>query len=549
MTYNDLYQSWMARTSPSTTKTRMTRTTMKYLARALDCDDWSKVKVMTLQQALVLLDAAMATKDLRSQSRSNYRNYLRHIYRFAADEGIDMTGGDDKHLWPSMPENNGSLRRTVVAYDRFVKWAIGRGHWPGTIRAGDLVDWAFDEKMRANLHWRKDYERLTDAWQILFEHDGLQPMVFASLPAKLNKAYALSIDMWPSHLRIEWQRMCRDASAPLRKGGMRPWRSITKQHYEKSLSKFLGWLRIDQPGRDLTADTWASLLTADECQAFVNWLVIRSGNGYVNPSHTAFLRTVRGFHRFLLNSGNDTVEMFNELTKRCEVQERDKAVRMVPYPVLEQAFEDLVKKVMMAMRVGKQSNDDRVRLAQQQIDVIIFGLLVTRALRGANIWGIQIGTNLITSEHQYNLRFCSSEMKGHRKFEISCPDELTPIIKDYIRHGYKALTGRVACDGDILLVNRRGKPFDRSSFSSKVPRMSRRLIGKPINAHLYRHIVATHAAQQWKLTPTELAAFLCHRSPLTCMKYYEVTNPTLAAGRVDDFRRNQLVSPNRIVHR
>ena len=98
MTYNDLYQMWLARTGPSATKSRMTRTTLKYLAKALDRDDWSKVQVMSLQQALVLLDAAMATKDLRSQSRSNYRNYLRHICRFAADEGIDVTSGDDTHL-------------------------------------------------------------------------------------------------------------------------------------------------------------------------------------------------------------------------------------------------------------------------------------------------------------------------------------------------------------------------------------------------------------------------------------------------------------------
>jgi hypothetical protein len=113
--------------------------------------------------------------------------------------------------------------------------------------------------------------------------------------------------------------MCRDASAPLRKGGMRPWRAITKQHYEKSLSKFLGWYLIELTGADLNGEEWASLLSPKHCQAFVNWLVVRSGNDYLNPSHTAFLRTVRGFHRFLLGSDEDTIEAFNELTQRCEV--------------------------------------------------------------------------------------------------------------------------------------------------------------------------------------------------------------------------------------
>jgi integrase len=515
----------------------MTRTTLKYLAKALDCDDWVEIQTTSLQQALVLLDAAMATKDLRSQSRSNYRNYLRHLYRFADDEGIDVTGGDATHLWPALAENNGTPRRTSVAYDRFVKWAIGRGLWPSTARASDLLDWALAEKAGANLHWRKDYARLNDAWKTLVENNHVGSLVFASLPAKLNERYAVSIGDWPAHLRTEWQRMCWDASAPLRKGGMRPWRSITKDQYEKLLSKFLGWYQIELPGAALKTEGWAALLSSENCQAFINWLVVRSSNDYVNPSHTAFLRTVRGFHRFLLESDENTIEAFNELTKRCEVQERDKASRMTPYPKLELAFKNLINNVSTATHSGKRSGDEQTRLALQQVDAIIFGLLVTRALRGANIWGIRFGTNLVATDSGFDLRFGSSEMKGHRKFETPCPDELTAIIKDYLRRGYKVLTGRVACDGDVLLVNRRGNPFDRNSFSSKVPRMSRKLIGKSINAHLFRHIVATHAAQEWKLTPTELAAFLAHRSPLTCMKYYEVTSPTLAAGRVDGFRQ------------
>ena len=47
MTYNDLYQLWLARTSPSDTKSRMTRTTLKDVAKALDKDDWFEVKVMS----------------------------------------------------------------------------------------------------------------------------------------------------------------------------------------------------------------------------------------------------------------------------------------------------------------------------------------------------------------------------------------------------------------------------------------------------------------------------------------------------------------------
>ena len=87
MTYNDLYQMWLARTSPSATKSRMTRTTLKHLAIALDRDDWSKIQVMSQQRVLGLLDAAMATEDLRPTSRSKALHFSRQSYRLPAVAG------------------------------------------------------------------------------------------------------------------------------------------------------------------------------------------------------------------------------------------------------------------------------------------------------------------------------------------------------------------------------------------------------------------------------------------------------------------------------
>lgn len=69
--------------------------------------------------------------------------------------------------------------------------------------------------------------------------------------------------------------MCNAASAPLRKGGMRPWREATRYRYEQDLRLFLGWLAIEEAEFDLTDRTWASLLTADRCREFINWLVDR----------------------------------------------------------------------------------------------------------------------------------------------------------------------------------------------------------------------------------------------------------------------------------
>ncbi len=62
--------------------------------------------------------------------------------------------------------------------------------------------------------------------------------------------------------------------------------------------------------------------------------------------------------------------------------------------------------------------------AKRAFGVIIFGLLVTRALRSRNIREIRIGGNLLECAEGYVVRFAVEEMKGHRPFESSVPDEL-----------------------------------------------------------------------------------------------------------------------------
>jgi site-specific recombinase XerD len=493
--------------------------------------------VLPEQQALVALDAAMDQTKLTSPSRSNYRGYLRRLYRFALQEGLDLSDNADQSLWPSAPSNDGVSRRAQVAYDRFVRWAIGRSVWPTNVRAKDVLDWSLHEKSQSNQHWRKDYERLQAAWNASTGKGTLPGIEFLPLPPKLNGKYALPLEQWPGHLLHEWQRMCNDASVPLRKGGMRPWRDVTRQLYESRLTLFLGWFGSQGSATDVSGETWASLLSADRCRDYLNWLVVRSGKKCLNPSHTAFLRMVRGFHRFLLGSPHTTIDQFKDLCARCEVEGRDKASRMVRYSTLLQAWQDLLGRVMKAMRSGR-SGSDAATLASRQVNVLILGLLATRALRRLNIVTIRLGTNLVRTEDGFVLRFTGDEMKGHRRFETTVPDELTPILEDYLRRGYRALSGRQPADGDLLLLSRNGTPFELGSLGQKVKRLTKRLIGKRVNPHLFRHIVATHAAQVWKMTPTELAAFLDHKSVLTVMKYYEVTSPTQAARRMDELRPN-----------
>lgn len=533
--YGSLYQTWMSRTAPTAVTARLVRTVLRYLAVAVGADDWSALAVLPEQHALVLLNGALAQTTLRSQSRSNYRNYLRRIYRFAKKEGLDVNGNNTRMLWAPAPNHRTVPRRAQAVYARFTAWVIGRGIWPDTVQPKHLLDWALSEKHRSNGHWRKDFDRLQSVWCELEKTGAVCAITFPSLPAPLNSKYRVDVEKWQEHLVHEWQRICKSAMAPLRNGGMRPWREKTRNGYQGALCRFLGWATKEHPERDLSTETWSSLLTVESCQEFINWLVARSGKDSVNHAHTAMLRAIRGLHRFELGSSREVVQSFTDLCRRCEVEERDKAVRMAPFPVVEQGYRKLLDKVTAAMGSGSRKLSDPA-LAKLQADAIIMGLLTTRALRRLNLVNIHLGTNLIQNGNGYELRYNAAEMKGHRRFDVSVPAELAPVITDYLRRGYRVLSGRMPADGDLLLLTSRGTPVGEDGFGARVGSLTQKYVGKRLYPHLYRHIVATHAAQVWRMTPTELAAFLGHRNVLTVMKYYEVTSPTRAAERFDAFR-------------
>lgn len=221
--YGQIYEVWTNTAMPSKTTARMTRTTLKYVATAHGTDDWCLMPALSLDHAMVLLDAAMASQDLVSQSRSNYRGYLRRLHGFMNQKGIHAAPDSETRMWPSMPLDETDIdRRAQLAYQKFVKWAIRAGVWPHSVKPDDILAWALSEKDNFNMHWRQEFRRLRLAWERLGSTRAFSSSEFPSLPPPKNSKYALPVSAWPTHLRIQWEGMCKQASDVLRKGAMRP---------------------------------------------------------------------------------------------------------------------------------------------------------------------------------------------------------------------------------------------------------------------------------------------------------------------------------------
>ncbi len=462
--FKDLYKIWEIKSQPSKTTARMTRSTLKYIAKGLNYQDWEQMPLVQLNEAMVILDSQMAKNGLTSQSKSNYRGYLRRLYKFADQEGLEVNKSNGK-LWPQIESNNELPKRNINAYDRFIRWAIGNDIWQTNIAPDDVLNWALFEKSEGNVHWRKDYRRLQEVWQYLSNQNGFQQIEFKKLPEAKNSKYGVPFQEWPKHLKKEWEIICKKASAPLRNGGLRPWRKDTQDLNLQRFQLFLGWYIKENPDTDLTSESWQSLLTADNCQSYLNWLVNRSGNSHLTPAHTSLLRMIRGLHKFIFNSEQKIIDAFDDLANRCEVVERDKASRMVPYSDLRTTYDHFISKVKRQIAKKGKSSKESCDLAKMEVEAIILGILIKRVLRSKNIRLMKLNQNLIRTEDGFLLKYSCEEMKGHRKFETTCPTELIEIFEDYLKTGYKLLHGKEPKDSDHIILNTKGKVYKQQAFS------------------------------------------------------------------------------------
>jgi len=534
MKYQELVAQWEMQAHPTKNQTKRVRSSLCRLADASLTDDWRGMTVVSRDEAIGLIEAYVQPPKYTASSRHTYLSNLRFLYDWAEKQGvIDPNGhcSDDHWLAPNgQPWVADLSRRQRNAYDAWRRYALAHRVSKQKVRAEDLLRWLEHQRVdRHDQHYRKRFQLLRDAWPVLVEHAGVPGIPLPTLPPKRNGKYALKQGEWPAAIQKEWDAICRKATSRWDHMGKRKWRATTVERYTNLICRILGWSK--QAGRLQEMDSLSPALSPSAIRGYLDWLVERSGRESLNLGHGSVIRAAKSITALYLDPEEAVTEEFKRMQREDFVAVIDKALLIFPYRELEQGVASAFERVEKGEKQRKAGRISVDELAARHVDAIILTLLVTRGLRSANIRMIRLDKHVIGRDGRLYLRFDQTEMKNHMTFETTVPEVLRPMWQRFV----ESIRPKAATlgTGSHLLLARTGEPLSAGTFAERVRSIGRRCIGREVQPHLYRHLLACHIARDLRLDPATLQRMLGHRSLNTTFKYYAPVSPAEAAAMLD----------------
>jgi hypothetical protein len=146
----------------------------------------------------------------------------------------------------------------------------------------------------------------------------------------------------------------------------------------------------------------------------------------------------------------------------------------------------------------------------------------------------------------WELRFTAEQMKTRDPFAVTLPDELTPVLDEWVASGgwrdyllshppinpataQRDPEGSLIHDIYLMYPATGGQVWSEDSIRRDVKRWSPSIFDKELTPHLIRHIVATFMMSDRR--NAELAAALLHNKPATMRRFYDLTSPREIAGQ------------------
>ena len=155
-------------------------------------------------------------------------------------------------------------------------------------------------------------------------------------------------------------------------------------------------------------------------------------------------------------------------------------------------------------------------------------LLACRPLRLANVTAITLHRHLHRRGDGWWLRFAAGETKERRPIEMPWPRVLTPLLEQYLAVWRLRL---LRTQSDALWISNRGRAMTEQAVYCQVVQVTKKMLGRPINPHLFRDCALTTAAEDSPEQVGLVAKMLGHRSLKTSEQHYNHARQLVAHGR------------------
>ena len=165
-------------------------------------------------------------------------------------------------------------------------------------------------------------------------------------------------------------------------------------------------------------------------------------------------------------------------------------------------------------------------------DGLIIMFLVHRPLRRSNLAVLELGRHVADLGSRITIALAGSETKNGRPIDIQVPDSMVVLFKRYIYEVRPLIAG--SSHHAALWASSKGGPFTADGIYRMVIRRTRLALGRGINPHLFRDIVATTFALERPDLVRLTMDLLSHASFATTDKFYLQAQSNVAGRRYAD---------------
>jgi integrase len=161
-------------------------------------------------------------------------------------------------------------------------------------------------------------------------------------------------------------------------------------------------------------------------------------------------------------------------------------------------------------------------------DALMVALLAARPLRRRSVALLEVGQHLVATGTGYRLILDELDTKTGAPIAFPLPDALAPYMRRYLDHHRPRMLNGVRTTA--LWVTRQRTPLAYNSIGKSVKTATRRLFGRELTPHLFRHAAATSTAIAAPKEARLIRALLGHKTLAMADRVYNKAS-SLDAGR------------------
>ncbi|WP_083656680.1 tyrosine-type recombinase/integrase [Mongoliimonas terrestris] len=325
------------------------------------------------------------------------------------------------------------------------------------------------------------------------------------MPREYMATRQLLFSAWPAADRRAWDGLFREGDLLTDAGSGLHWAAATRRTNRRHYGCFLKWLHIHDLLDERSDPT--ERVTPEAVNAYARSMMAELAPKTVESSLIGLKVVAKA-----LAPAKDW-RWFDGITarvKRWARPCRDPDAGLVP---IENVYSTCLSE-LDRLRASALTSV-RARLAYR--DTLVVAFFTVAPIRIRNMAMIDVGVHLVRSDQAYELRFTADQTKNRRPLSLQITPELTPIVEHYLERVRPCFpkSGSAA-----LWLRAGGGRLALNSIYQRVTATTRRLLGQPVNPHLFRTIAATAMADHSPETARLAAPLLGHADFGTTERHY-----------------------------